>query len=103
MPPDSDDLERLGAQYREARDAITEHRILRGKAETALGFLLQRHEGPDTDEITAARERASQAYEDEQWCVACKVAAGEAYKGMTLDEAIAAGLADNRPDPTAKG
>jgi hypothetical protein len=96
MPPDSVELEQLGAQYREASDAIVVHRIRQAEAETALGHLLRSHRGPDTNEIIEAREHADQAYRDVLWCIACKIAAGEAYKGMTLDEAIAAGLTDRR-------
>lgn len=79
-------LDALGAQYREAKASIAPHRRRQAESEVEHSRLLRRlgHDHPD---VRAAWERVEQATADVRWCQAVIVAAGEAYKGVSFDQA----------------
>ena len=96
------DIEALGAQYREARDSIGAHRARQAQAEQARGAWVKAHRGVPADklydrstgvpidpELLALSAAVDRATADVQWCRAVTVAAAEALKGMTLEDAIA--------------
>lgn len=89
----------LGAQYREAMGAIIVHRCRQAEAEVAYGALYQqllRQFGPfeswppeARDQLDAAKAPVDKTVADVEWCKACTVAAGEAFKGETFATAVA--------------
>lgn len=84
------DSDSLGAQYREARDAIGPHRARQARAEVAYAETLQRH-GFDRTALAVAEAQAAaeKARADVEWCKAVQLAAGEDYKGEPLDVILA--------------
>jgi hypothetical protein len=78
--------EALGAQYRDAKDAIGVHRIRQARAEVAYAASVR---SKDSAAITAARAAVDRAVADVEWCRAVAVAAGEAYKGEPLADVMA--------------
>lgn len=80
-----------GRQYREAKASIATHRARQAAAEVELGRLLRARQSngrPSRYEaaVVEARERVDRAHADVDWCKAVTVAAGEAFKGVRLDE-----------------
>lgn len=80
-----DDLDALGAQYREAKAAIATHRQRQATKELALARL-RRRLPEDHPDVSAARAAVVKAHADVRWCQGATIAAGEAYKGVTLDQ-----------------
>ena len=83
------DYEGLAAQYREAKAAITVHRVKQADAERAYAAIYQdlvrRGERPERSaELAEARAAVDKAVADVQWCQAVMVAAAEAFKGEAL-------------------
>lgn len=90
----------LGAQYREAKAALLEHRRVWAAAEQARADWLRRHRGvpshllyrrdtgdpldPELVELEAAVEKAAA---DDEWVRGLVIACGEAFKGCSFDEA----------------
>jgi hypothetical protein len=81
----SAEFEALGAQYREARDAVPVHRRRQAAAEITLGRLQRRH-GPDHPDVAAARAAVTKLHHDVRWCQATAIAAAEAFKGCRFDD-----------------
>lgn len=81
------DLDALGAQYRDARDAIGPHRRVQATAEVAYAKAVKAA-GGDTTALAVMKARAAvdKARADVEWCKAATVAAGEAFKGVTFAE-----------------
>jgi hypothetical protein len=89
-----DEFERLGAQYREARDAIGTHRIKQAAVENAYAAIYDdlRRRGlldQPSPELDAAKAAVDKAAADVEWCKACTVAAGEVFTGATFSEKVA--------------
>jgi hypothetical protein len=81
------DHDQLGVDYRDAKQAIGDHRRLQAEAEVELGRLLQANRGRhDTPEITAARAAVDKAVADVAWCQALVIACGELFKGTPFEE-----------------
>ena len=83
-------FEQLGAQYREAMEAIGTHRIEQAAAENAYGELyvslkmrglLEQGHPP---ELVALKATVDKAVADVDWCKACTVAAGEEFTGESF-------------------
>lgn len=102
----------LGAQYREAKDAIPVHRKRWADAERAYVDWLKAHRhvpssryldpvtGEPTDpELIALASALERAASDDQWVRGLIVACGEAIKGRPFAEVLAS--QGQRPDPTA--
>lgn len=96
------DLDALGAQYREAKDALPVHRKRWADAERAYANWLtahrhvpsSRYRNPETGEPTdpeliALAKAMEQAAADDVWVRGLIVACGEAYKGRPLAEVMA--------------
>lgn len=81
-------LDDLGAQYRDAKAAIADHRRRQAAAEVEHGRLARRL-GRDHPDVEDARAAVVQAHSDVRWCLAVTVAAGEAYKGRSLEDVTA--------------
>jgi hypothetical protein len=106
------DLDALGAQYREAKDALPVHRKRWADAERAYVDWLNTHRhvpssrylDPETGEPTdpeliallAAMEKAAS---DDVWVRCLVLACGEAYKGEPLEKILA--RQGQRPTMTA--
>lgn len=102
MPKKQPDLDALGAQFREAQDAVTAHRRLEVDADMARLAWLQAHRGVPSHELYDRTTGApldpvladleaglAKASADTDWCRALVLACGEAYKGEPLDVVIA--------------
>lgn len=92
----------LGAQYREAKAAVTDHLVTWADAESALHLWLKAKRGvprhllydaqtgdpldPELQSLEAAVADAEAAY---QWCRGLVVACGEQVKGRSFDECVA--------------
>lgn len=96
--PKKVDLDALGAHYRAAKDAVTDHLRKQATLELELAAYLKTVRGvpadmlydPDTgaptDPQLAQLEAAcEQAQTDVAWCEALVVASGEEYKGVPFD------------------
>ncbi len=93
------DLDALGAQYREAKAAVTAHLRRQAAAEQAVIDWLRVHRGVPVDELydrdsgealdpaLSVLEAAVVAAEaDVRWCRGLVIACGEQYKGRTFEE-----------------
>lgn len=102
MPPTPVDLDALGAQYRDAKDAVPTHLRKQADAELAHAAWLKAHRGvpshvlydrdtgaPLDPELQELEGAIVQAELDVQWCRAVEVAAMEAYKGQPIEEILA--------------
>lgn len=96
------DLDLLGAQFREARDAIGPHRRVQADGELARSAWLKRHRAVPVDvlfskdtgepldpELVALDAAVAAARVDVDWCRAVMLAAGEAFKGEPLEDVLA--------------
>lgn len=92
----------LGAQFREATEAVGTHRRAQAQAEQAEQRWLKRHRGvpshllfdrttgdPIDPALVELRAAVNQACLDVEWCRGTMVAAGEAFKGESLEAVIA--------------
>lgn len=91
------DLGALGAQYREARDAIVTHRRVQARAERSLAAVRRRH-AESSEQVAAAHVAVDRAAADVRWCQAVAVAAGEAFKGESFEAVVARNAAADRGD-----
>lgn len=90
-----DDLDQLGADYREAKAAVIVHRRAQAEAELARsGYLKAKArdrkkraqiDDPELDELEAV---VDSTLADVRWCQSLVVACGEELKGVSLAEAI---------------
>jgi len=85
---DDHDIDALGAQYRDARDAIATHRRRQARAELALAAARRRHP-ENSEQVATARAAVERAVADVRWCQAVTIAAGEAYKGQSFEDVLA--------------
>lgn len=105
------DLDALGAQYREAKASVPAHLKRQADAELARTAWLKKHRGvpshvlydrttgePLDPELRDMEDAIAAAERDVAWCRGLVVACGEAYKGESFDEVIAA--QKPRPTPT---
>lgn len=96
------DLEALGAQYRDALNAVGPHRRRLADAELRRLEWLKRHRGvpaqliydsqtgdPTDPELVALDAGVAKARADVEWCRAVVVAAGELYKGESFAVVVA--------------
>ncbi len=114
MPKAKPDLDKLGAQYREAKQAVPVHLRRQGVLEverlaylkTLRGVpadaLYDRQTGAPLDDRLRNMEAAiDQAQADVQWCTALVVACGEAYKGESLAKVLERNTAHRVAGPSA--
>jgi len=99
MPEDF--TEDLGAQYRAAKEAVTEHVRRWAEAGIAKHRWLKKHRGvpahklydpktgePVDPELAALEAAERQAHADSEWCRALVVAIGEQIKGQPFEELV---------------
>ena len=95
------DLDKLGAQYREAKQSVTDHLQRQARLElerlaylkTLRGVpsdeLYDRESGAPLDERLRGMEAAIDAAQaDVAWCEGLVIACGEAYKGVPFAEVL---------------
>lgn len=96
MPPVSTaEQERRGADFRHARDSVTEHLRAQAAAELERSAWMRRHRGVPIDvlfnrdtgealdpELKALDDAVAKAEADVAWCEALTIACGEVFKGV---------------------
>lgn len=96
------DLDDLGAQFREAQEAVTLHRKREVDADLERMAWLRRHRGIPSDalydrktgdpihpELAELEDALAKASADTRWCEALVLACGEAFKGEPLGKVLA--------------
>jgi hypothetical protein len=97
------DFDALGAQYREAKASVTEHRLKQAQAETAYATRYQRlaSSGQPLEgnaELDAARAAVEKAVADVEWCKAVTIAAAEEFKGESFETVVERNALRESPD-----
>lgn len=90
-----DDLDQLGADYREAKAAVIVHRRAQAEAELARSAHLKarardrkRQAQADDPKLEQLDTAVTSTLADVRWCQSLVVACGEELKGVPLAEAI---------------